>query len=40
MPVTEPILTKRIPTAPWGDPKDRHIVGYDEYVKTEGYETL
>ena len=40
MPVTEPVLCKRIPTAPWGDPKDRHIVGYDEYVKTDGYETL
>ncbi|MCH8343652.1 MAG: NADH-quinone oxidoreductase subunit NuoF [Planctomycetes bacterium] len=40
MPVTEPVLCKRIPTAPWGDPKDRHIVGYDEFVKTEGYETL
>ena len=40
MPVTEPVLCKRIPTAPWGDPKDRQIVGYDEFVKTEGYETL
>lgn len=34
------ILTKRIPTFPWGDPKDRHIVGYDEFVKTGGYEGL
>ena len=36
----EPVLTKRIPTPPWGDPKDRHIVGYDEYVKRDGYEAL
>ena len=40
MPVTEPVLCKRIPTAPWGDPKDRHVVSYDEYVKTGGYESL
>ncbi len=40
MPVTDPVLCKRIPTHPWGDPKDRHIVGYDEYVKTGGYEAL
>ncbi len=32
-----PVLTKNIPTYPWGDPKDRHIVGYDEYVKNGGY---
>ncbi len=36
----EPVLTKRIPCHPWGDPKDRHIVGYDEYVKTGGYKAL
>jgi NADH-quinone oxidoreductase subunit F len=36
----EPVLTKRIPTAPWGDPADRHLVTYDEYVKTGGYEAL
>ena len=40
MPVTEPILCKRIPTQPWGDPKDRHVVGYDEYVKTGGYQAF
>jgi NADH-quinone oxidoreductase subunit F len=40
MPVTDPVLVKRIPTFPWGDPKDRHIVGYDEYVKTGGYQAL
>jgi len=32
-----PILTKRIPCWPYADPKDRHIVGYDEYVQTGGY---
>ena len=34
------ILLKRIPTPPFGKFKDRHIVGYDEYVKTGGYEAL
>jgi len=37
---TKPVLTARIPTAPYGDPKDRHIVSYDEYVKTGGYQGL
>jgi NADH-quinone oxidoreductase subunit F len=32
-----PILTKRIPCLPWGDPKKRHVVHYDEYVQTGGY---
>ncbi len=32
-----PILTKRIPTRPWGDERQRHIVRYDEYVETGGY---
>jgi NADH-quinone oxidoreductase subunit F len=40
MPLTEPILTRRIPTPPWGDVNDRHLVTYDEYVKTGGYATL
>ncbi|MSQ90863.1 MAG: NADH-quinone oxidoreductase subunit NuoF [Phycisphaerales bacterium] len=40
MKLTEPILTKRIPSIPHGDPKDRHIVGYDEFVKTDGYQAL
>jgi NADH-quinone oxidoreductase subunit F len=40
MPVTAPVLTKRIPTPPWGDPKDRHVVSYDEFVKTGGYKSL
>ena len=34
------ILTQRIPTFPWGQEKDRHVVTYDEYVKTGGYEGL
>jgi NADH-quinone oxidoreductase subunit F len=37
MALENPVLLKRIPTFPWGDPKDRHIVGFDEYVKTGGY---
>lgn len=40
MQLTEPILTKRIPTFPWGDPKNRRTVGIDEYMATGGYETL
>ncbi|MCA9291267.1 MAG: NADH-quinone oxidoreductase subunit NuoF [Phycisphaerales bacterium] len=40
MPVTDPVLLKRIPTAPWGDPKKRTIVGYDEYVRSGGYTML
>jgi len=40
---TAPILTARIPSWPFADPKGRHIVGYDEYVRTgtpHGYEAL
>jgi NADH-quinone oxidoreductase subunit F len=33
----EGVLTRRIPTFPWADPADRHIVGYDEYTNTGGY---
>jgi NADH-quinone oxidoreductase subunit F len=33
----ELVLCKRIPTPPFGEFKDRHTVGYDEYVKTGGY---
>ncbi len=35
-----PVLCKRIPTWPWGDPSDREVVGYDRYVKTGGYTSL
>ena len=38
--LTRHYLLKRIPTAPYGHIRDRHIVGYDEYVKTGGYEGL
>lgn len=38
--LTQHYLLKRIPTAPFGHIRDRHIVGYDEYVKTGGYEGL
>jgi NADH-quinone oxidoreductase subunit F len=38
--LTEHVLLKRIPTPPFGDIRDRHVVGYDEYVKTGGYEGL
>ena len=37
---SNPILTARIPCAPFGDPAKRHIVSYDEYVKTGGYGAL
>ena len=35
--ITAPILTKRIPTPPYGNMRDRHVVSYDEYIKTGGY---
>ena len=40
MPVTEPVLCQRIPTPPWGDPRNRHIVAWDEYIKTGGYKAI
>lgn len=40
MSMSEPILTKRIPTPPWGEFAARHLVTYDEYVKTGGYQAL
>jgi len=33
-------LCQRIPTPPFGDPRDRHIVSYDQYTKTGGYAGL
>jgi len=36
----EPVLCKRIPTHPWGDPADRKRVTYQQYVKTDGYKGL
>src|SRR4051812_35211943 len=38
--LTTPVLTARIPSFPFADPKKRHIVSYDEYVKTGGYQGL
>jgi NADH-quinone oxidoreductase subunit F len=38
--MTEPVLTKRIPTFPWGDPKNRKTVGVDEFMATGGYKSL
>jgi len=38
--LTSPSLVKRIPTYPFADPKDRHIVRYDEFVGSGGYEGL
>jgi NADH-quinone oxidoreductase subunit F len=35
-----PVLTQRIPCYPYGDPKDRTVVSYDEYVRTGGYQAL
>lgn len=40
MPMNGPVLTKRIPSRPFADPKDRKVVMYDEYVKTGGYQAL
>jgi len=35
-----PVLCKRIPTPPWGDPAGRKLVGFDQYVSTGGYQSL
>ena len=35
-----PVLLKSIPTSPWGDISDRHVVHYEEYVSSGGYESL
>ncbi len=40
MPVSEPVLFRRIPTPPWGRTRDRRVITYDEYVKTGGYKAL
>ena len=40
MPVTDPVLCKRIPTAPWGDPRERKLVSFQQYVETGGYQAL
>ena len=38
--LTEPSLTRRIPCYPFGDPGERRIISYEEYVRTGGYEGL
>ena len=38
--MNEPALTKRIPTKPWGDPRDRKLIDYDAFVASGGYQTL
>jgi len=40
MPLDEPVLTRRIPTPPFGNPADRALVGYEQFVATGGYEAL
>ena len=40
MPLAEPVLCQRIPTPPWGDPADRKLIGYDQFVATGGYAAL
>ncbi len=40
MAMTEPVLLRRIPSHPWGDPADRKYVDYDTHCKTGGYEGL
>ena len=40
MPLETPVLCKRIPTPPWGDPADRRLVDYDGYVACGGYSGL
>lgn len=40
MALEQPVLCKRIPTAPWGKEEDRKLITFDEYVKTGGYAAL
>lgn len=40
MPLAEPVLCKRIPTPPWGDPLDRKLVRLPHYLETGGYQAL
>ena len=40
MALTEPVLTRRIPCPPFGNPRDRHYVGYEEFTRTGGYQAL
>ena len=38
--LSEPVLTKRIPTWPWGDPAERTLVSGKQFAATGGYEAL
>ncbi len=40
MPLDKPVVCKRIPTPPWGDPAKRKRITYSRYVNTGGYEVL
>ena len=40
MSLKEPILTKRIPTAPWSDPKTRSTISWEQSIATGGYKAL
>ncbi len=40
MPLAEPVLTKRIPTPPFGDFAARKLISYDQFVATGGYQGL
>jgi len=40
MALAEPVLTKRIPTPPFGSFAERKLNSYDDFVNTGGYESL
>lgn len=40
MPLEKPVLCQRIPTPPWGDPADRVLIDYKQYIETDGYQAL
>jgi len=40
MALEEPVLCKRIPTPPWGDPRDRKLIDINAYFDTGGYDGL
>ena len=40
MALTEPILVRRIPTHPWGNPDDRKYIDFERYSATGGYAAL
>jgi NADH-quinone oxidoreductase subunit F len=40
MTLEAPSLTQRIPTPPWGDPRERRTVDYARFIATDGYKAL